>query len=116
MRASDVFVMSSRQEGTPIALLEAAARARPILATSCGGIPELVEHERHALLVPPGRPDLLAESLLRLARDSALRERLGEAARALMQGAFQPGGAGASHSGSVPAGAGERTLDLDVFV
>lgn len=88
MRASDVFVMSSRQEGTPIALLEAAARARPILATSCGGIPELVEHERHALLVPPGRPDLLAESLLRLARDPALRERLGEAARAHVQAHF----------------------------
>ncbi|PWH11782.1 MAG: hypothetical protein DDG60_16530 [Anaerolineae bacterium] len=88
LRASDIFVMSSRQEGTPIALLEAAARALPIVATSCGGIPELVTDEQHALLVPPGRPDLLAQSLLRLARDPALRQRLGQAARAHVQAHF----------------------------
>lgn len=81
LRAADLFVMSSRQEGTPIALLEAAAHALPIVATSCGGIPELVTDEIHALLVPPERPDLLAQSLLRLARDPALRRNLGQAAR-----------------------------------
>jgi len=80
LSAADIFVMSSRQEGTPIALLEAAARALPILATTCGGIPELVSNEQHALLLPTGRPDLLAQSLLRLVRDIALRERLGQAA------------------------------------
>jgi len=45
LKSSDIFVMPSRYEGTPIALLEAAALARPILASCTGGIPELVTQE-----------------------------------------------------------------------
>ena len=56
LKSSDIFVMPSRYEGTPIALLEAAALARPILASCTGGIPELVTHEEHALLVSSRRP------------------------------------------------------------
>lgn len=80
IKASDVFIMPSRTEGTPIALLEAAALARPILATNCGGIPELVEDGEHALLIPVGDITALSAGLLRLVDDSALMQRLGEAA------------------------------------
>lgn len=81
LKSSDIFVMPSRYEGTPIALLEAAALARPILATSTGGIPELVKNEEHALLVPPGDPTALAEGLLKLALDRDYAQTLGQNAQ-----------------------------------
>lgn len=81
LKASDIFVMPSRQEGTPIALLEAAAMGIPILASSCGGIPEVVSNEKQALLVPPGSPKMLAQALLRLAKDPELRIQLSQGAR-----------------------------------
>jgi len=81
LKSSDIFVMPSRYEGTPIALLEAAALARPIVASSTGGIPELVVPDEHALLVPPGDPTALAQGLVRLASDRGYAETLGQAAR-----------------------------------
>jgi glycosyltransferase involved in cell wall biosynthesis len=63
VKASDVFVMPSSTEGTPIALLEAAALGRPIVATRVGGIPELLTHGVHALLVDPRDPAVLAKAL-----------------------------------------------------
>ncbi|HMB23636.1 MAG TPA: glycosyltransferase family 4 protein, partial [Anaerolineales bacterium] len=81
LKSSDIFVMPSRYEGTPIALLEAAALARPILASCTGGIPELVTHEEHALLVPPGDSDSLAQGLARLAQDRAYAQTLGQKAQ-----------------------------------
>jgi glycosyltransferase involved in cell wall biosynthesis len=78
MEAGDIFVMPSRSEGTPIALLEAAALKKPILATSVGGIPELLKDGDECLLVPS--PDLpnLVNGLRRLIRDKGLAERLAE--------------------------------------
>ncbi len=81
LKASDIFVMPSRQEGTPIALLEAAALGIPILASSCGGIPEVVSNGEQALLVPPGSPKTLAQALLRLAKDPKLRIQLSQGAK-----------------------------------
>lgn len=81
LRSSDIFVMPSRYEGTPIALLEAAALARPILASSTGGIPELLTHEEHALLVSPGDSTALAEGLVKLAFDRDYADRLGQNAQ-----------------------------------
>ncbi|RME89348.1 MAG: glycosyltransferase family 1 protein, partial [Anaerolineae bacterium] len=77
LKASDIFVMPSRYEGTPIALLEAAALGLPILATDRGGIPELLHHGEHALLIPADDPDALAQGLVRLSTDCALAQRLG---------------------------------------
>ena len=78
IRAGDIFVMPSRSEGTPIALLEAAALRKPILATSVGGIPELLRDGEECLLVPsPDVPELV-NGLEKLIRDKDLAGRLAE--------------------------------------
>lgn len=81
MDASDIFVISSSREGQPLALLEAMASSMPIVSTEVGGIPHTVESGKEALLVPPGRPDLLAKGMERLIREPALAEALGRRAR-----------------------------------
>lgn len=81
LASCDVFAMPSRYEGTPIAVLEAAAMACPILASDAGGIPELVANEEHALLVQPEDPSALAQGLIRLGADHAFARRLGENAQ-----------------------------------
>ncbi len=88
LKASDIFVMPSRQEGTPLALLEAAAMGVPILASACGGIPEMVTDGEQALLVPPGNSTVLAQALLQLAKDPELRARLVRNARTRVQQSF----------------------------
>ncbi|HLO18573.1 MAG TPA: glycosyltransferase, partial [Anaerolineales bacterium] len=88
LKSSDIFVMPSRYEGTPLALLEAAALARPILASATGGIPELVTHEEHALLVPPGDVAALAQGLLKLVSDHDYAQRLGQNAQQKIRQAF----------------------------
>ncbi|PYQ22569.1 MAG: hypothetical protein DMF79_05630, partial [Acidobacteria bacterium] len=50
----DVVVNSSRNEGTPVALIEALAAARPVVATRVGGTADLLAEGSHGLLVPPG--------------------------------------------------------------
>lgn len=77
VKASDIYVMPSHYEGTPIALLEAAAMARPILSTMAGGIPEQVEDGKEAILVPPNDPDALGKGLLRLSKDKEYSRVLG---------------------------------------
>ena len=80
IKACDLFVMSSRSEGTPMVLLEAASLKIPILATNVGGIPELFRNEEECLLVPPGDPDALASNMKKLLRDKKLSSRLAQAA------------------------------------
>jgi glycosyltransferase involved in cell wall biosynthesis len=90
LKSSDIFVMPSRYEGTPIALLEAAALARPILAACAGGIPELVTHEQHAYLVPTHDPEALSQGFLKLARDRDYAQRLGQNAQKQVRERFNP--------------------------
>jgi glycosyltransferase involved in cell wall biosynthesis len=66
--AFDCFVLSSRTEGTPIALFEAMAARVPIVATRVGGVPDVVTSE-HALLVPTEQPGAIAAALAELRRD-----------------------------------------------
>lgn len=77
LRSSDFFVMPSRYEGTPIALLEAGALGLPIVASQVGGIPELVRDGQEALLIPAADAPALARALSKLANDRALAEELG---------------------------------------
>ena len=60
-------------EGLPVVLMEAMSMGRPVVATAITGVPELVEDELSGLLVRPGRADLLADALERLARDPGFR-------------------------------------------
>jgi glycosyltransferase involved in cell wall biosynthesis len=82
LRRAAVFVMSSRSEGLPMALLEGMAYGMAVLATRAGGIPEVVDPGVDGLLVPPEDPDALADALCELAADPALRERLAAGALA----------------------------------
>lgn len=77
----DVFAMPSLGEALPLALIEAMSYGLPIVATTVGGIPEIVEDGVTGLLVAPGDAAALTDRLARLVRDEGLRRRLGEAAR-----------------------------------
>jgi len=78
MAMSDAIVLASVREGLPYVLLEALTLARPVVATQVGGVPELVQDGETGLLVPPHRPDRLAEAILYLLRNPAEATRLGQ--------------------------------------
>jgi len=69
LAACDVFALASRQEGLGVAVLEALALGRPVVATRAGGLCDALRHEETALLVPPDDPLALADALERLLRD-----------------------------------------------
>jgi glycosyltransferase involved in cell wall biosynthesis len=88
---TDVVVLPSFWEGSPVALIEAMSAGKPIVASNVGGNPELVANGENGLIVPPGDPEALAQALLRLARDGALRERMGRLSRQRFErGGFSP--------------------------
>jgi glycosyltransferase involved in cell wall biosynthesis len=80
LRAMDVFVLPSLNEGIPLALLEAMSVSLPIVASRVGGVPEVIEHERAGLLVEPGNEQELAKACNRFIRDKLLADTLGSAA------------------------------------
>jgi glycosyltransferase involved in cell wall biosynthesis len=80
--ALDAVVHPATAEGLGVALLEAAAAGRPIVASDAGGIPEVVRDGITGLLVPPRDPAALAGAVVRVLKDPALAQRLGAAARA----------------------------------
>jgi L-malate glycosyltransferase len=80
MAACDVFVLASRYEGLGVAVMEALALGLPVVATAVGGVPEVVEHGREGLLIPPARPRELAAALVELLTDAERRQCMAEAA------------------------------------
>jgi glycosyltransferase involved in cell wall biosynthesis len=84
----DLMVSSSRREGLPMAILEAMASRVPLIATAVGGVPTVVLDGRTGVLVPEVDAALLANGIVALLRDGALRERLGAAARQLVEDEF----------------------------
>ena len=82
LAGADIFVLSSRFEGLPVALMEALTLGLPVVATAVGGVPEAVDHGVEGLLVPPGRPDRLADAIAELAGDPSRRKEMSDAARA----------------------------------
>jgi glycosyltransferase involved in cell wall biosynthesis len=87
LRELDLYVICSEHEAAPMALLEAMGCGRAVVATAVGGIPDMLKLETAdgttlaGELVPPGRPQELAEALARLAGDAGRRRELGELAR-----------------------------------
>jgi glycosyltransferase involved in cell wall biosynthesis len=86
--AFDIFCLPSIREGSPQVLLAAMARGCSVVATTAGGIPEVVEEGVSALLVAPGSSAALGKALAKVAVDENLRGRLGAAARQRIQGRF----------------------------
>ena len=91
LQAADVFVAPSRYESFGLIFLEAMRWGTPVVGTTAGGIPEVVEHGKSGWLVPPERPDELAAALVHLLRDEALRDTLGAAGRARAEAEFTVG-------------------------
>ena len=82
LAASDVVVLPTYyREGIPRVLLEAASMGLPLVATAVPGCTEVVEDGSNGFLVPARDPEALAASILRLARDPAMRRRLGARSR-----------------------------------
>ena len=81
LAAMDVYVHPARMEGFGIAVLEAMAMGKPVVATTAGGLPEIVRDGETGLLVPPDDPDALARAVIRLVQDPLQRRKLGEGGR-----------------------------------
>ena len=88
IKGFDLFAMSSVTEGLGTSLLDAMACARPIVATTAGGIPEIVEDEVNGLLVPPRDQTALANAIVRALNDAELRRRMGAAGLARVNERF----------------------------
>ena len=85
LAAADVVALPYLEASSSGVLLAAYAHARPVVATSVGGLPALVEHGRTGLLVRPRDPDALAAALRELLGDPARRARMGADARRLVE-------------------------------
>ncbi len=81
LRRSWVFVLPSISEGFPQVILEAMSCGLPVVATSVGGIPEIIEHGVNGLLVQPRSPELLAQSMAKLLLDDGTRNLMSQRAR-----------------------------------
>lgn len=77
----DVVTLCSNNEGSPVALIEALAAARPVVSTRVGGVPNVVQDGESGLLVPPRDPVAFADSVLAILRDPARGAQLGLAGR-----------------------------------
>lgn len=77
----DVFVLSSHQEGHPLALLEAMAMGVPVVATDITGVAETITDGVDGILVPPGDAGALAEAIKAVGRDPDVASRMGRGAR-----------------------------------
>ncbi len=85
---SDLFCMPSVMEGLGTAALEAMALKRPVVATTAGGLAEVLRHGENGLAVPPADPPALADALLRLLKDPPLAERLAAEGRRTVEKEF----------------------------
>jgi glycosyltransferase involved in cell wall biosynthesis len=82
LEQSRIFVQPSRREGLPTALLEAMAKAMPVISTNIGGIPEAIENGKNGIIIRAEAVEELAIAILKLLTDRDLVQRLGEKAQA----------------------------------
>jgi glycosyltransferase involved in cell wall biosynthesis len=88
LAGADILVLPSFAEDVPVCLMEAMASGLPVVATSVGGVTELVEHGSSGLVVRPGDVGSLTEAISRLVKDALLRGALGRAARQTVELSF----------------------------
>lgn len=89
MRALDVLAFPSYMEGFGLAAVEAMAAGVPVVGARAGSLPEVLEDGVEGRLVPPRRPVELADALIELARDPALRDRMGRAGQERVRRQFR---------------------------
>jgi glycosyltransferase involved in cell wall biosynthesis len=87
-QAMDLLVLPSHTEGLPNVVLEAFAFGKPVIATSVGGVPEIVKNGQNGVLVPPSEPGVLAEAIVRCVTEPPLRETYGRAAKSTVRSRF----------------------------
>lgn len=87
---ADIFVLPSHSEGSPNVILEAMAASVPIVATAVGGVPEMLEDEQSALLVPAEAPEAFARAMARLLANENLAATLARNASAAVAERFSP--------------------------
>lgn len=88
LRAFDIFVLPSLNEGISNTILEAMATGLPVVATRVGGNPELVESGHNGVLTPPSDPAAMADSILAYVEEPALTVRHGQAGRSRVMSQF----------------------------
>ena len=88
LAAMDLYVHPALMEGFGIAVLEAMAMRKPVVATTTGGLPEIVQEGETGMLVPPGDSKALAKAVSSLLQDSARCRQFGEAGRARVAAHF----------------------------
>ena len=79
LQAADIFLVSSKQEGLPYALLEAGKAGLPTIASTICGIPEVIKNEKNGLLIDPNRVATIVLALETLAENPELRAQYGRA-------------------------------------
>ena len=84
----DLYVHPALMEGFGIAVLEAMAMRKPVVATTTGGLPEIVQDGETGMLVPPGDADALTRTVSSLLQDPTRRRQWGEAGRARVAAHF----------------------------
>jgi glycosyltransferase involved in cell wall biosynthesis len=82
---SEVFVLPTRGDCTPLVIAEAMASGLPIVATTVGSIPDMVRDGHNGILVPPRQPSALSAALTRLAMNRDLTTAMGEASRRMAE-------------------------------
>jgi glycosyltransferase involved in cell wall biosynthesis len=87
----DVVVLTSKNEGSPVALIEAMAAGRPVVSTRAGGVEDVVTDGETGVIVPIGDASAVARAVVDLIEDPDRAARLGAAARASVVGRFGSG-------------------------
>jgi len=84
----DIFCQPSIKEGLGLALIEAMASGRACIASNVGGIPEIIDHEVDGILVPPQKPEALADAIIRIASNAELKQTFSTRAQQKAQNKF----------------------------
>lgn len=85
LRRASVFFLPSYTEGMPMSILEAMGYGIPVVSTTVGGIPELVQHGKNGFLLEPADAEGFAEAILTLLKDPEKRKEMGQAGRTFVK-------------------------------
>ncbi|MDR2429260.1 MAG: glycosyltransferase family 4 protein [Candidatus Margulisbacteria bacterium] len=77
----DIVVLTSRNEGTPVTLIEAMACGKPVVSAAVGGVADIIDNNRTGYLAPQDRPEVFARKILQLCQSKTLRKTIGQRAR-----------------------------------